>query len=677
MSAFHSLYSHGFVRVAACAPPVRPADPAANAAALLAFAERAHTADAALLLAPELGLTGYAIDDLLLQEALHGAVAEALLSLTDASRDLFPTLVVGAPLRVEGVLYNCALAIHRGEILGVVPKSYLPNYREYYEKRHFGSGFEARSEWIELAGQEVPFGTNLVFTAADQPDYSFAIEICEDYWAPSPPSTLAALAGAAVLLNLSASNVTIGKAREREILADSQSRRALAAYVYAASGHGESTTDLAWDGQLLAYELGEKLAESGRFQRQGELILADVDCGRIAAERLRVGAFRDQAAREPRLAGFRRLPFSLNAPVERAVSLQRAIPRFPFVPSDAARLDQDCFEAFNIQVAGLATRLEAAGVARAVIGVSGGLDSTHALLVTARAFDALGRDRKAILGVTLPGFATGAASKAAAHALMAGLQVEAREIDIRPAATQMLKDLSHPAAAGAAVYDIAYENVQAGLRADYLFRLANHERGLVVGTSDLSELALGWATYGVGDQMSHYGVNAGAPKTLIQHLIRWAMTQELFGAAVNRVLGEVLAAEISPELIPGEAAQSTEAVIGPYALQDFTLYHLTRYGMAPSKIAYLALHAWGDAARGQWPAHLAEADKRAYALPEIKQWLGLFLRRFFANQFKRSALPNGPKLVSGGALSPRGDWRMPSDASAAAWLTELERVPER
>jgi len=676
MTDFHSLYAHGFVRIAACAPRIRPADPAHNAEAILAFAERAQEADAGLLLCPELCLSGYAIDDLLLQDTLPAAVEAEIGRLCEASAELFPTLVFGAPLKVEGALYNCAVVVHRGDILGVVPKSFLPNYREYYEKRYFGSGLDARAEWIELAGQEVPFGPHLVFAAQDQADYAFAVEICEDYWAPAPPSTLAALAGATVLLNLSASNVTIGKARERAVLADSQSRRAVAAYVYAASGHGESTTDLAWDGQLMAFELGEKLAESGRFQREGELITADIDCGRIAAERLRMGTFKDQAAREPRLAACRRLPFSLNAPVGRRVPLRRAIPRFPFVPSDPDRLDQDCFEAFNIQVAGLATRLEAAKVERAVIGVSGGLDSTHALLVTARAFDELGWSRQRILGVTLPGFATGAASKAAAHALMAGLRIEAREIDIRPAATQMLADLGHPAATGEAAYDITYENVQAGLRADYLFRLANHVNGLVVGTSDLSELALGWATYGVGDQMSHYAVNAGAPKTLIQHLIRWTMTKGLFGEAVNAVLAEVLAAEISPELVPGAAPQSTQAVIGPYPLQDFTLFHLTRYGMAPAKIAFLALAAWGDAARGDWPANLQAADQRAYTLPEIKHWLGVFLRRFFANQFKRSAIPNGPKLVSGGALSPRGDWRMPSDASAAAWLADLERVPE-
>lgn len=679
MSAFHSLYSHGFVRLAAAAPRVRPADPTANAAAILAMAEQAVEADARLLLTPELGLSGYAIDDLLLQNALLGAVEAEIAGLVEASAELPLTLVVGAPIRVEGQLYNCALAIGRGAILGVMPKTFLPNYREYYEKRYFGSGADARAEWIELAGEEVPFGANLIFAAEEAPDCAFHVEICEDFWAPTPPSTFAALAGATVLLNLSASNVTIGKAREREILVDSQSRRAVAAYLFAAAGHGESTTDLAWDGQLLAYEMGEKLAASARFRRCGALLTADVDVGRIAGERLRMGTFRDAAARAgERVAQFRRIPFRLDPPTDRPVPLTRAIPRYPFVPSDPARLDEDCYEAFNIQVAGLATRLEATGVKRAVIGVSGGLDSTHALLVTARAFDELGRPRKDILGVTLPGFATGEASKAAAHRLMAGLGIESREIDIRPAATLMLEHLGHPAAKGAAVYDVTFENVQAGLRTDYLFRLANHAGGLVVGTSDLSELALGWATYGVGDHMSHYAVNAGAPKTLIQHLIRWTMTRGLFGAEVDAVLAQILAAEISPELVPAGAdgkAQSTQDVVGPYALQDFTLYHLTRYGMDPAKIAFLALAAWGDAAQGAWPANILPADRRAFTLPEIKRWMGVFLKRFFeTSQFKRSAIPNGPKLVSGGALSPRGDWRAPSDGAAAPWLAALERV---
>jgi len=654
---FKSLYAHGFVRVAACAPVVAPAHPAANVEAILRFWREADADQAAILLTPELSLCGYAIDDLLLQQILLDDVEAAIAKLKAESEALFPILVVGAPIRVRGALYNCAVVIHRGAILGVVPKSFLPNYREYYEKRHFADAADTSVGLIELCGETVSFTAETVFTARDMADFSFHVEICEDFWAPSPPSTLGALAGANILLNLSASNVTIGKAEDRKILCDSQSRRCIAGYVFAAAGHGESTTDLAWDGQIVAYELGEQIAEGERFGREPKLVVADIDVARIAHERLRNGTFKDAAARrQDELGVWAQVPFELNAP-QGALALKRKIGRFPFVPDDAARRDQDCFEAYNIQVSGLAKRIEATGSKRLVIGVSGGLDSTHALIVAARAFDLLGLPRANIVGVTMPGFATSETTKTHAWALMKALGIDSREVSIQPLAQQMLEDLDHPAARGEPVYDIAYENVQAGLRTDYLFRLANKEGGFVLGTGDLSELALGWQTYGVGDHMSHYNVNCGAPKTLIQHLIRWVAERDFFGAAVSDTLRAIAAGQISPELIPGETLQSTEAAIGPYELQDFNLFYLTRFGLKPSKVLFLAWTAWGE----------------KYDYATLRHWLGVFLARFFASQYKRSAMPNGPKLVSGGALSPRGDWRAPSDASAAAWQSELAR----
>ncbi|MBV8746192.1 MAG: NAD(+) synthase, partial [Xanthobacteraceae bacterium] len=590
-------------------------------------------------------------------------------------------LIVGAPLRHAGALFNTAVVIHHGTILGAVPKTYLPNYREFYEKRHFMSGAGVRGARIRLAGREAPFGIDLLFRSSGSVAFTFHVEICEDFWSPMPPSTLAALAGAEVLINLSASNITIGKADTRRLLCASQSARAIAAYAYSAAGPGESTTDLAWDGHAAIYEYGDRLAESERFAPDSVLITADVDLGRIRQERMRFNTFGDCAREQAgQVSGFRCASFKLDRP-DRSVSLARAIERFPFVPSDPEKLREHAYEAYNIQVQGLATRLMATGIERAVIGVSGGLDSTQALIVAARAMDRIGLPRKNVLAYTLPGFATSDATKGNAWALMQALGVTGAEIDIRPAARQMLADLEHPFARGEPAYDVTFENVQAGLRTDYLFRLANQHRGLVVGTGDLSELALGWCTYGVGDHMSHYNVNASVAKTLIQHLIRFVAASGEVSAKTVRVLRAILDTEISPELVPadaGGAIQSSEQVIGPYALQDFNLFYLTRSGYRPSKIAYLAQHAWGDAERGAWPANTPKARQSAYTLAEIRQWLALFLRRFFANQFKRSALPNGPKISSGGSLSPRGDWRAPSDASADVWLAELfENVPEQ
>ncbi|UYY59464.1 NAD(+) synthase [Sphingomonas sp. S2-65] len=674
---FYALHHQGMIRVGVCTPAVRVADPLANARSAIALAQEGDAQGADLLVYPELNITSYAIDDLHLQDAILDASEAGIAELLEASRTLKPVLLVGAALRRNGRLYNCALAIARGRILGVVPKQFLPNYREYYEKRWFASGQGLTDLEIEVAGQVVPFGTNLIFAASDVDDFIFHVEICEDYWAPTPPSTEGALAGALVLCNLSASNIVIGKGRERELLCGSQSARTLSAYVYSASGPGESTTDLAWDGQGIIYEVGEQLAASERFEITTGLVCADIDLERLRHDRMRNGTFNDSA----RALGhpetrFRRIKFD-HAPDLSDRGLMREMRRFPFVPNTPARLEEDCYEAFNIQVEGLRKRLEATGSKHLVIGVSGGLDSTHALIVACKAMDRLGRPRSDILGFTMPGFATGDSTKANAWALMRALGVTGEEIDIRPAARQMLQDMGHPFAGGEPVYDVTFENVQAGLRTDYLFRLANQREGFVVGTGDLSELALGWCTYGVGDQMSHYTVNSGVPKTLIQYLIHWTVNSGQFSGEAATTLLSILDTEISPELVPADAEgnmQSTQDRIGPYELHDFFLHYVVRHGLRPSKIAFLAWHAWRDRDAGRWPVNFPEAARNAYDLETITKWLETFLFRFFQiSQFKRSALPNGPKVSPGGALSPRGDWRAPSDSVATAWIEELRR----
>jgi NAD+ synthase (glutamine-hydrolysing) len=678
MDPFFSLYSHGMLRVGAAPIRISLADPAANACEVIATLAKAQAAGVGLAVFPELCLSGYAIDDLLQQKTVLDGVLDAIEQVRATSAEQGVVAVVGAPLRWRQTLYNCAVVIAGGQVLGVVPKSYLPSYREFYERRHFTPGLGVEGESIDLRSGSAPFGTDLIFAAADYPDFVLGVEICEDLWAPEPPSGRLAMAGATVIANLSASNIIIGKAEVRRTLCKAQSGRGISAYVYAASGWGESTTDLAWDGHALVYENGALLAESERFAREPQLLTADIDLERLVAERLRVQTFHEGAERSG--AGrARRIEFAFK-PRDRRVALERRIERFPYVPCDPLRLYEDCYEAYNIQVQGLVRRLDATGGRKVVVGVSGGLDSTQALIVAARAFDLLGWPRENIHGVTLPGFATGDQTRAHAWALMKALGVSAQEIDIRPAAMQMFKDIGHPFALGEAVYDTVFENVQAGLRTDYLFRLAGQVGGMVVGTGDLSELALGWCTYGVGDHMSHYNVNASVPKTLIQHLIRWVAAEGFLGPAAHQTLLDIVAAEITPELIPAGAdgkTQSTEAVVGPYALQDFTLYYTIRYGLGPGKIVYLAHHAWSDLERGDWPANFPQDARRAYDLGEIKRWMKVFLFRFFTtSQYKRSAAPNGPKISSGGSLSPRGDWRAPSDGTATAWLAALDGIPD-
>jgi NAD+ synthase (glutamine-hydrolysing) len=677
---FNSIYTHGFLRVATCVPVVDVASPARNLEETRKLAGEASSRDAALAIFPELGLTAYANDDLFFQDALLGAAQEVIAELVRASRELEPVLVVGAPIEAEAKLFNCAIVIYRGRILGAVPKTYLPNYREFYEKRQFTSGSKASRSIIRVAGEEVPFGSDLIFVAENSPDFAMHVEICEDLWTPLPPSSYAALAGAFVLVNLSASNITIGKAEYRRMLCASQSAKCIAAYVYTAAGFGESTTDLAWDGQGLIYENGERLAETERFANRSQLVIADVDLERLRQDRMRMTSFNDCVAlHREHIAAMRRIPFQFEVPAGE-VPLERSIYRFPYVPAGEASRDERCREVYDIQVHGLTKRLHATGLNKAVIGVSGGLDSTQALIVVAKAMDRLDLPRANVLAYTMPGFATSGATRENALQLMRALRVTSEEVDIRPACRQMFADLGHPFARGEACYDVTFENVQAGARTSFLFRAANMHRAMVIGTSDLSELALGYTTYGVGDHMAHYHVNASVPKTLIQYLIRWAAKTDQFGTEVSRLLEAIVATQISPELVPprGGAGQLAEEEIGPYELQDFNLYYLSRFGFLPSRVAYLAYNAWSDRNRGDWPDLLPPDKRHQYDLATIRKWLEVFLFRFFAtSQFKRSALPNAPKVGSGGSLSPRGDWRAPSDAKADVWLEELKRnVPD-
>ncbi|HSC62074.1 MAG TPA: NAD(+) synthase [Caldimonas sp.] len=678
---FFNPYRHGFARVAVAVPHIRVADPGHNATETIRMLEQAAGQGAVVVAFPELGLSAYTCDDLFHQRALLDACEVALGRIAEATAAIAAIAIVGVPLRVDHRLFNCAAVVGNGRVLGVVPKTYLPNYGEFYEARQFQAGDTAVSTTVRLLDADVPFGADLIFETPDLPLLKIACEICEDVWVPIPPSSYAALAGATVLVNLSASNITIGKSDYRHRLVSLQSSRCLAAYLYSSAGLGESTTDLGWDGQALIYESGDLLAESERFMTGSHFISADVDLERVSRERMRQNSFGYSVEKhEQRVCAFRRVPFALALPTKLPLALQRAVERFPYVPSDPATLDERCMEVYNIQVNALLQRLSAVGGKKLVIGISGGLDSTHALLVCAAAMDRAGLPRSDILAYTMPGFATSGRTLDQAKRLMASVRCTAQEIDIKPSCLQMLKDIGHPYARGEKVYDIAFENVQAGERTSHLFRLANFHGGFVVGTGDLSELALGWSTYGVGDHMSHYNVNASVPKTLIKHLVRWVAASGSIERGDDPVLDEILATQISPELVPGDAKdtpeQSSEASVGPYELQDFHLYQILRYGYAPTKVAFLAWTAWHDASRGRWP-DAADVQRNAYTLAEIKKHLRTFCWRFFkTSQFKRSAVPNAPKVGSGGSLSPRGDWRAPSDSEATVWLEDVERIPD-
>lgn len=679
---FFNLYSHGFARVAVGVPECRVADPAFNAAQTIALAQQAAQGGAVLVAFPELGLSAYTCDDLFHQKALLDACEAALDQVVRATAELDIAVVVGAPLRVAHQLYNCAVVAAGGRILGVVPKSYLPNYGEFYEARQFSAADCAVATEIRLLEQTVPFGAELLFQMEKLPLFQFHVEICEDVWVPIPPSSFAALAGATVLVNLSASNIVVGKSAYRHQLVAQQSARCLAAYMYTSAGRGESSTDLAWDGQALIYENGELLGESERFLNESHLLFSDVDLERLSRERMHQTTF-GQSARRHRdeVRKFRQVLVPVAAPLEDAeLPLERRVPRFPYVPADAQRRDARCREVYNIQVQALAQRLSASGMSKVVIGISGGLDSTHALLVCAQAMDTLRLPRANILAVTMPGFATSSRTLQQARQLMAVVGCTASEVDIRPSCLQMLKDLGHPYADGKPVYDITFENVQAGERTNHLFRIANFNNAIVIGTGDLSELALGWCTYGVGDHMSHYSVNASVPKTLITHLVRWVAESGRLGEAGAAVLLDVLGTDVSPELVPGgddgKPTQKSEDTIGPYELQDFNLYYTLRYGFAPTKVAFLALAAWRDRDAGAWPegGHVA---RNQYDLAAIKRNLKIFLDRFFRlSQFKRTCVPNAPKVGSGGSLSPRGDWRAPSDSESVVWMRDADRIPD-
>ena len=680
---FFNLYNHGFVRVAVGVPDVRVADPEFNASATISLMTQAVEQRASLILFPELGLTAYSCEDLFHQQALIEGAIDALHKVLIASEQLDLVTVVGLPLQVDHFLFNCAAIVYHGRIIGVVPKTFLPNYREFYELRQFAPAAVANRNTITLCGQSaIPFGEKLLFRAQNKPQFSFFAEICEDLWVPIPPSSHAALAGATLLLNLSASNITIGKHEYRHSLVANQSARCLAAYLYTAAGTGESTTDLAWDGSAMVYENGTLVAESTRFHYGSQLLLADLDLDHLTQERMRQNSFSQSTLHfREEIRQFREISFEINFPYTEKLLCRRQYDRFPYVPSDPIVHDVRCDEIFNIQIQGLVKRLKHTGIQKIVIGISGGLDSTHALIVAARTMDMLQLPRKQILAYTMPGFATSNHTLANAKALMQAVGCTAHEIDIRLSCEQMLRDLNHPFIRGEPVYDVTFENVQAGERTNHLFRFANYHDALVLGTGDLSELALGWCTYGVGDQMSHYAINASIPKTLIQFLIRWIADTQQLSHDASRVLYEILNTEISPELIPGrteseQPAQRTEAFIGPYELQDFNLYYTTRFGYLPTKIAFLAYCSWHDRTQGRWP-NIPENRRHQYTIGEIKHWLQVFAYRFFqTSQFKRSCIPNAPKVGSGGSLSPRGDYRAPSDSEATVWLEYINRIPD-
>ncbi len=681
--SFHNLYRHDLIRVAVAVPRLHLADPQANAAETVRLLQSAAAQGACLVAFPELGLTGYSCEDLFHQQALLDAALQGLQSVVEASNGIAAIALVGLPLRRDDLLFNVAAVVHRGRLLGLVPKSYLPNYREFYEARQFTPARAAPGGEISLEPWgSVPWGTDLLFRCDGDARYTFAVEICEDLWVPVPPSSLAALRGAQVLVNLSASPAGLGKAAYRRDLVAQQSARCLAAYLYSAAGFGESTTDLAWDGHALICENGQCLAESERFAQGAQLLLADLDIGRLAQERMRQNTFSENAQAWPIDPPPRTISLNLRAPVSDRLDLLRPRSRYPYVPPLLAEREERCREVLDIQVQGLARRLESSGLRRLVLGVSGGLDSTLGMIVATQALERMGLGRENLLAYTLPGFATSARTRDQAWRLMRGLACSASEIDIAPACLQMLRDIGHPYARGETVYDVTFENVQAGERTSLLFRLANLQGGLVVGTSDLSELALGWSTYGVGDHMAHYHVNASVPKTLVRHLIQWSADSGSWNEEFTRALHDVVATEISPELVPGDGgeqpAQSTEATLGAYALHDFFLYGMLRHGYTPAKLAFMAAQSWGaplsdgleDGPGRPWgePSH--------YSYGEIRQTLGTFLRRFFVgSQFKRSCIANAPKVGSGGSLSPRGDWRAPSDAEATVWLAAYQALP--
>jgi NAD+ synthase (glutamine-hydrolysing) len=641
-------HQFGFVTVAAASPSLRLGDPAANALLAIQALEKASAEGAEIIVLPELCLTGYSCGDLFGQRTLLQGALKGLGQVAEATARLGVTALVGLPLEVSGRLFNAAAFISRGKILGIVPKTHLPNTGEFYEQRWFASARVAPVKEIDLLGQTVPFGTDLLFQASDLPDCVVGIEICEDLWAVEPPSGAQALAGATLLCNLSASDELLTKAAYRRDLVRAQSARCLAAYVYAAAGAGESSTDIVYSGHGLISENGVVLGESERFRFELSLVVSQIDVDKLQAERRRNSTFFGAPATlQPRVRSF-----ELGHPTGTTPKLRRRFSQHPFVPSDAHRRDEHSQEIFAIQSTGLARRLRHTGARHVVIGVSGGLDSTLALLVLLEAFGRLGLDRKGIIGVTMPGPGTTVRTRMNALKLMEALGVTAREIPIGAAVEQHLADIQHPPGK----HDVTFENAQARERTQVLMDVANQAGGFVVGTGDLSEAALGWCTFNA-DHISMYHVNIGVPKTLVRHLVSWAAHARHVGHE-RALLEDIVATPVSPELLPpggdGEIAQQTEMLVGPYELHDFFLYHVIRNGFRPAKVLWLAEHAFPG----------------KYDQTEIRHWLRTFLTRFFSQQYKRSVMPDGPKVGSV-ALSPRGDWRMPSDAEATAWLAEI------
>jgi NAD+ synthase (glutamine-hydrolysing) len=649
MSFLPSAY--GFLRTGVASPEVRVGDVDFNCAAVCRAVDAAAAQNCFFLVCPELCVTAYTCADLFLQKLLLDRARQGVERIAEHTGRHRSAAVVGAPFLHAGRLYNCAFFLSDGEIRGIVPKTHLPNTMEFYEERWFTSGRNIRAQSVDWGGAPIPFGTDLLFQAAAWTPCRIGIEICEDLWSLTPPSGWMAAAGATLLVNLSASPETLAKEEYRRALVQSQSARCLAAYLYASAGPGESSTDLVFSGHSLIAENGTVLAETERFCFDSRIALADIDLDRMTGERQHNNTFADSAPLFP----FRVIPFDLRE--EEIAVLQRPVPAAPFVPAHKEERDRRCREIFALQTTGLAKRLLHTGAEKAVIGVSGGIDSTLALLVTAKAFDRIGFDRQRILAVTLPGFGTTSRTRGNAEQLCRELGVEFRTISIEQAVRQHFRDIGHPEG----LHDITYENAQARERTQILMDLANQANGLVIGTGDLSELALGWCTYNA-DHMSMYNVNSGVPKTLVRYLVSWCAEREFSGAA-SAVLADICATPVSPELLPvnaeGENPQETEQEIGPYRLHDFFLYHAVRLHFPPRKILLLA----------------AQAFQGEYDDEEIRRWLILFYRRFFSQQFKRSALPDGPKIGSV-VLSPRGDWRMPSDACAALWLNELEKAGE-
>lgn len=651
----------GFVRVGAAVPPLKVADIAHNLEQILAFAQRAEDQGVQLLVFPELCLTGYTCGDLFHQHLLLERAQEALLALVEASTRLRPLLIVGYPLAADGALFNTGAVISGGILHGLVPKTYIPGYKEYYEERWFASSRDLTSREVQVGQRHCPVGTDLLFRAREVNDLVVGVEICEDLWGPLPPSSYQVLHGAHIVANLSASNELVGKADYRRSLVAQQSARGICGYVYSSCGAGESTQDVVFGGHALVAEDGTILAESQRFSQQGELVVVDVDVEHLRLDRERTTSFTDSAHAFPAIP-WRRVDVDLPPYVGRPFI--RAVDPAPFIPRDDVERNRRTEEIFAIQTSGLVKRMAHTGIQRVVLGLSGGLDSTLALLVAVRAFDVQQLSRDGIFAFTMPGFGTTSRTRGNAERLAAGCGVSLQEIDITAGALRQFEDIGQDPQ----VQDVTYENVQARYRTMILMNKANQLHALVVGTGDLSEIALGWNTFN-GDHISHYNVNAGIPKTLVKYLVGWVASQPRF-AGVSEVLRDVLNTPISPELLAtadgGTVVQKTEDIIGPYELHDFFLYHFARWESRPAKILFLAKQAFCQAqASGDGPR------RGTYDTATIRRWLRVFITRFFANQWKRSVMPDGPKVGSV-ALSPRGDWRMPSDAEVALWLEDLD-----